>query len=165
MNQELPQQCHDGLKDLLVRQTNEIDALNDYLDEIKTAIGEGDIEALNNLVTQNRLPIAEIDDLESQRDRLLEVYGFDSGREALQKCIAWCDSNEVIERQYEVFRQALLSLQRAIQLNSLILNKGQQRVSQGLHLLTGQTGSENAKTYSSNGKTNENNNQRHLAQA
>lgn len=165
MSQKPAQQCHDALKDLLDRQTAELNVLNGYLDEIKTAIGEGDLEVLNNLVTQDSLPIAEIDDLESQRDRLLEVYGFDSGREALQKCIDWCDSDEVIERQYKKFRQALLDLQRAIQLNSLILNKGQQRVRQGLHLLTGQTGTENAKTYSSDGKTRENNNQRHLAQA
>ncbi len=165
MSQKPAQQCHDALKDLLNRQTVELDALNGYLDEIKTAIGESDIEALNNLVIQDRLPIAEIDDLESQRNGLLEVYGFDSGREALQKCIAWCDSGEVIERQYEKFQQALLCLQRGIQLNSLILNKNQQRVRQGLHLLTGQTGTENAKTYSSDGKTRENNNQRHLAQA
>lgn len=165
MSQKLTQQCHDLLKDLLGRQTVELDALNGYLDEIKTAIGESDIEALNNLVTQNRLPIAKIEDLESQRNRLLEVYGFDSGREAFQKCIDWCDSDEVIERQYEKFRQALLSLQRSIQLNSLILYKGQQRVRQGLHLLTGQPGTENAKTYSSDGRTRVNNNQRHLAQA
>ena len=44
MSQKLTQQCHDALKDLLYRQTVELDALNGYLDEIKTAIGEGDIE-------------------------------------------------------------------------------------------------------------------------
>lgn len=165
MNQKLTRQCRDALKVLLNRQTDELAALNGYLDEIKAAIGEGDIEALNNLVTQDRLPIVEIDDLESQRNRLLEVYGFGSGREALKKCIAWCDSDEIIAGQYESFRQALTRLQRAIQLNSLILNKNQQRVRQGLHLLTGQNGSENAKTYSSDGRTRENSNRRHLAQA
>ncbi|MDH5352948.1 MAG: flagellar protein FlgN [Gammaproteobacteria bacterium] len=165
MSQMLIQQCHDALKVLLNRQTVEITALNDYLDEIRTAISEGDITALNNLVSRDKLPLAEIEDLESQRDRLLEVYGFDSGQQALKKCISWCDSDQIIAQQYEKFHQSLLYLQRAIQLNSLILNKGQQRVRRGLHLLTGRTDSENAKTYSSDGQTREKSFQRHLAQA
>lgn len=165
MSDKQPQQCRELLKNLLTRQTDELGELNGYLDEIKNAIIEGNTESLNALVTQQRLPIAEIDDLENQRNRLLEIYGFKSGLDGLEQCIAWCDNDEIIAKQYELFRDALQHLQRAIQINSLMINKGQQRVRQGLHLLTGQQGVENARTYSSDGKTRDNSNRRHLAQA
>ncbi len=165
MNNQSPETCHTKLMALLVHQTEELDAINTYLGEIKSAIVESDTESLNTLITQQRLPIAEMDDLESQRNCLLEMYGFKPDRDGLLSCIAWCDRGEAISRQYELFRQALLRLQRAIQVNSLLVSKGRERVRQSLQLIMGQPASEQVTTYSSRGKTEENNNYRTIAQA
>ena len=153
MNAHSTQQCHKELLALLGRQTDELEAINAYLGDLKSAIAEGETEVLNELLTQQRLPIAEMEDLESQRHKLLEIYGYQPDREGLLGCIAWCDSDEIISRQYELFRQALLRLQRAIQVNSLLVSKGKERVRQSLQLLVGQTNNEQATTYASNGKT------------
>ncbi len=155
MNAQSPQQCHKDLLALLIRQTDELQAINTFLGDIKTAIAEGETEILNKLLTQQRLPIAEMDDLESQRHRLLEIYGYQADREGLLSCITWCDSEEIIARQYELFRQALLRLQRAIQVNSLLVSKGKERVRQSLQLLVGQANNEQTTTYASNGKTDD----------
>jgi len=157
MNAQSPQQCHKDLLTLLIRQTDELEAINAYLVDIKAAIAEGETEVLNKLLTQQRLPIAEMEDLESQRHRLLEIYGYQADREGLLGCIAWCDNEEIIARQYELFRQALLRLQRGIQVNSLLVSKGKERVRQSLQLLVGQANNEQAitTTYASNGKTDD----------
>ena len=163
MNASSPQQCHKDLLALLSRQTDELEVINGYLGDIKAAIAEGDTEVLNALLTQQRLPIAEMDDLESQRHRLLDIYGFQADREGLLNCIAWCDDKEIVSRQYELFRQALLRLQRAIQVNSLLVNKGRNRVRQSLQLLVGQANNGQARTYASNGKADEDNTLRSIA--
>ena len=163
MNAHSPQQCHKDLLALLSRQTDELETINGYLGDIKAAIAEGDTEVLNELLTQQRLPIAEMDDLESQRHRLLEIYGYQANREGLLSCITWCDEEETISRQYELFRQALLRLQRTIQVNSLLVNKGKERVRQSLQLLVGQANNDQATTYASNGKTDEDNLLRSIA--
>ncbi|MCP4187857.1 MAG: flagellar protein FlgN [Gammaproteobacteria bacterium] len=165
MNNPSPEACHTELMTLLVHQKEELDAINTYLDEIKSAIVENDAESLNTLITQQRLPIAEMDDLEKQRNCLLETYGFKANRDGLLSCIAWCDKDEAITRQYELFRQALLHLQRSIQVNSLLVSKGRERVRQSLQLIMGQPTSEQVTTYSSRGKAEDNCNHRTIAQA
>ncbi|MCP4490516.1 MAG: flagellar protein FlgN [Gammaproteobacteria bacterium] len=165
MNNPSPEPCHAELIALMARQSEELDTINTYLSEIKSAIVENDIESLDTLITRQRLPIAEMDDLENQRNRLLEKYGFKPGRNGLASCIAWCDRDAIISRQYEMFRQALQRLQRAIQINSLLVSKGREHVRQSLQLIMGQPISNRMTTYSSNGKTEDNNSHRTIARA
>lgn len=159
------QECFQKLDSLLQRQTAELDDINAYLCDIKTVIADGDSEQLNQLLTRQRLPLAEMDDLESQRHKLLMLYGFEADKEGLLTCIHRCDQNDILNQRYQQFEQALLRLQHSIQLNSLLLNKSQKRVRQSLHLLTGQAASDQARTYSSSGLTQELNGGRKIAQA
>ncbi len=166
MSQLSPEQCFQQIHSLLQRQTVEIDGINDYLADIKTKIAEGDTEQLSGLLNQQRLPLAEIDDLENQRHRLLELFGFAADRDGLIACIQWCDQTSELSGQYQSFEQALLRLQHSIKLNSLLVNKGQKRIRERLHLLTGQpTTSDSTRTYSSSGHTDDLNSKRSIAQA
>ncbi len=65
MNQLSPQECFQQLDRLLQRQTAELDGINAYFSDIKTVISDGDIEQLNELLARQRLPLLEMDDLES----------------------------------------------------------------------------------------------------
>lgn len=165
MSQLSPQQCFQQLGELLQRQTADLENINDFLGDIKTAIVDGDTEQLNELLSHQRLPLAEMDDLESQRHRLLKLYGFEADRQGLLACISWCDQTARLSEQYQLFEQSLLRLQRSIQLNSLLINKGQKRIRQSLHLLTGQANNISAGTYSSSGLTQDLSNKRSIAQA
>ena len=165
MSQVSPQQCFQQLGELLQRQTADLDSINAFLSDIKTAIADGDTEQLNELLGHQRLPIAEIDDLESQRHRLLKLYGYEADRQGLLACISWCDQTQTLDNQYQLFEQSLLRLQRSIQLNSLLINKGQKRIRQSLNLLTGQADNTSAATYSSSGQTQDLSNKRSIAQA
>jgi flagellar biosynthesis/type III secretory pathway chaperone len=106
-----------------------------------------------------------MDDLESQRHKLLKLYGFEADREGLIACIQSCDQNDILSQRYQQFEQALMKLQHSIQLNSLLVNKSQKRVRQSLHLLTGQAVPDNARTYSSSGLTQDLSGGRKIAQA
>ena len=166
MNPQAAQQCFQQLNALLSQQIDEFKGINSYLDEIKNAIAANEIESLNTLLTQQRLPTEDINNLESQRHQLLDVYGFEFTQEGLEKCISECDRNSVLAKQYELFQQSLSHLQRSIQVNSLLINKNQNRIRKSLHLLTtGQQNSDNARTYSSSGQTSGYSNKRSLAQA
>lgn len=165
MNLQAAQQCFQKLNALLSQQTDEIDGINSYLDEIKNAIAANEIESLNTLLTQQRLPTEDINNLESQRHQLLDVYGFEFTQEGLEKCISECDKNGLLTERYELFQQALSRLQRSIQVNSLLINKNKNRIRKSLNLLTGQQNSDNAKTYSSNGQASGYSSKRSLAQA
>ncbi|MCP3689805.1 MAG: flagellar protein FlgN [Gammaproteobacteria bacterium] len=165
MNNPLPEPCHAELTALLTHQSAELDGIITYLIEIKAAIVGNDTESLNALITQPRLPIAEVDKFETQHNLLLERYGFTHDRDGLTKCIAWCDKDEVISQQYEAFQQTLLRLQHTIQINSLLVSKGRERVRKSLHLIMGQPASNGMTTYSSSGRTEDNDSHRTIARA
>jgi hypothetical protein len=151
MNKSSPQQCHFDLAQLLETQTDELQAINSYLTRIKNAVAENDIEKLNQLVAQQRLPIKEIEDLQAQRHSLMSTYNFESNNAGIEQCIEWCDQQGKLAQGYQTFKQELMQLQRSLQISDLLVSKGQNRIRQSLHLLTGQ--SDNAKTYTSSGQS------------
>jgi len=165
MNPQAAQQCFQKLNALLSQQTDELDDINSYLDEIKNTIAANDIESLNTLLAQQRLPAEDINNMENQRHQLLDDHGFEFTQEGLEKCISECDKNSLLAEKYEILQQALSRLQRSIQVNSLLIHKNKNRIRKSLHLLTGQQNSDNAKTYASNGQTSAYSSKRSLAQA
>ncbi|NNE64343.1 MAG: hypothetical protein HKN34_09690 [Gammaproteobacteria bacterium] len=165
MSQLAPEQCFDQLNSLLKRQVSKIKDLNDYLGDLKSAIAGDDSNQLNQLLGQQRLPTAEIEDLEKQRSRLLKVYGFEADKESLLACIEWCDQQGTLGNSYAQFEKALKRLQHSVQLNHLLVNKCQKRIRQSLYLLTNQIVTDKPSTYSATGATENPSSKRSLAQA
>ena len=161
MNKTLLQQCHVELSSLFETQTSELQAVNSYLIKIKNAIAENDVEALNNLVDEQTLPIREIDLLQAKQRQLMSSYNFQPTREGLEKCIEWCDKENTISKQYQTFKVEMEKLQLSLQVSDMLINKGQNRVRQSLHLLTGQT--VNTRTYTSTGHSQESTEGRSIA--
>jgi hypothetical protein len=161
MNETSPQQCYTELSDLFETQISELHAINSYLTKIKNAVAENDVEALNNLVAEQRLPIKEIETLQAKQHQLMSMHNFESNNAGLQKCIAWCDRQDMLIGQFEAFKQEMEVLQRSLQISDILVSKGQNRIRQSLHLLTGQT--VNAKTYSSSGLSQETTDGRSIA--
>lgn len=156
-----PQQCYQSLTDLLQNQTTELQTINNYLTQIKNAVADNDVEALDQLVTQQRLPVAEIEDLQIQRQQLMSNYNFDADNTGFEKCIDWCDQQGTLASQYQNFKQELMLLHRSLQISDLLVSKGQNRIRQSLQLLTGQT--VNTKTYTSNGQSQDSTDGRSIA--
>ena len=166
MSSVSPSQCRQILSQLLQAQLAKVDEVNHYLLELKDSIAQNDIEAINGTLSQNNLPIGEIEDLEDHRNQLLSQYGFEANKEGQAACIKWCDDNEGnLSKQYQLLSESLIQLQRSIQINALLVNKGQDRIRRSVSLLTGQVNNEKSSTYSKNGQTYTANNKRSISQA
>jgi flagellar biosynthesis/type III secretory pathway chaperone len=166
MSSASPSQCRQALSQLLQMQLAKVDEVNHYLVELKDSIAQNDIEAINGTLSQNNLPIGEIEDLENHRNQLLTQYGFETNKEGQAACIKWCDDNEgKLSKQYQLLSESLIQLQQSIQINALLVNKGQDRIRRSVSLLTGQVNSEKSNTYSKNGQTHGATNKRSISQA
>ena len=153
MIKNTPQQCRSSLALLFEHQIEKLARINAYLGEIKDRIAQNDTPALSTLLAEQNLPINEIETLESQRYELLSNYGFEVGKAGMERCIDWCDSNNQLQQLYETFTRELSQLRHSIQVNGLLVNKGQHRIRRSLHLLTGQGNADHPETYSSKGLT------------
>lgn len=159
-------QCSQTLGQLFETELVKVNEVNDYLIELKTSIAQNDIEAIDDTLSEKSLPIDEIEGLENRRHQLLIQYGFDTNKEGQAACIKWCDDKEGnLSKQYQLLSESLTQLQRSIQINALLVNKGQDRIKRSVSLLTGQVNNENTSTYSKNGQTHGAINKRSISQA
>ena len=166
MSIDSPDQCRQELSELLQAQLAKIGEVNAYLVELKSLLAQNDIEAINDSVSKSSLPIADIEVLEKNRNQLLIHYGFQGDKSGHEACIDWCDNNEgQLTKQYQSFTESLLQLQRSIQVNDLLANKGQDRVRRSVGILTGEDTSDKSNTYSKSGQARKGINKRSITLA
>ena len=157
-------QCREQLVELLQAHNTRITGATEYLASIKLAIAENRLEDLQNSLSNPEFAIDDIEQLEQQRYQLLSDYGFDQDSEGFEKCMNWCDNEQKqVAGLYQQLIQGLVQLQHSIQVNSLLINKGRDRVRRSLGILTGLGATGNCKTYSSDGKALNTSGQRDIA--
>ncbi len=158
------EQCRERLIELLRAHNVCIENANAYLESIKTAIAENRVDQLQQSLSSPELPMAEIDRLEADRRELLEACGFAGDDQGFEKLVARCDDDGgSVGELYARLVQNLEKLQHSIQLNSLLVSKGQDRVRRSIGILTGIGNSNHGKTYRSDGKTTVENDRRDIA--
>jgi flagellar biosynthesis/type III secretory pathway chaperone len=146
--------CREQLTELLQAHNARISSANAFLLTIKNAIADNQLETLQQSLANPELAVDDIEQLEQQRYQLLSTYGFSENSDGFEKCVAWCDNEQgQVSRLYQQLIQGLLQLQHSIQINTLLVTRGQDRVRRSLGVLTGLGTAGNCKTYSSNGKT------------
>ena len=147
-------ECRERLIELLQAQNKRIILANDFLVAIREAIAQNSLENLQQSLNSPALAIEDIEQLEQQRYQLLERFGFNKDQDGFEKCVGWCDDEQArVAENYQHLIQSLMQLQNSIQVNSLLVNKGQDRIRRSIGILTGLGASGNCKTYSSTGKT------------
>jgi flagellar biosynthesis/type III secretory pathway chaperone len=146
--------CREQLIELLEEHNDRINRATEYLANIKQAIAENRLENLQDSLSNPDFAVDDIERLEQQRYQLLSSYGFSQDSDGFEKCMAWCDDEQKqISGLYQQLIQSLVQLQHAIQVNSLLVTRGRDRVKRSLGILTGLGAASNYKTYSSDGKT------------
>ena len=159
-----PEQARPQFQALISAQVADIKTANTYLLQIKQAIAENQLDQLNQLLTSPALPMESIEQREQQRQQLAQACGFSSESEGFRQCIEWCDDDsKSLGRIHQDLHEGLNRLQKALQLNSLLINKGQDRLRRSLGILTGLGSNGQYKTYSSQGKTQSTQGQRNIA--
>ena len=156
--------CRERLTELLKAQNARISSASAFLLTIKNAIADNHLETLQQLLANPDLAVDDIEQLEQQRYQLLTSCGFSENSDGFEKCVAWCDNDQgQVSRLYQQLIQGLVQLQHSIQINSLLVIKGQDRVRRSLGVLTGVGTAGNCKIYSSNGKALSPADQRNIA--
>lgn len=158
------QECREQLTALLEEHNQRITRASEYLTSIKQAIAENRLDSLQQSLSQPDFAIEEIEQLEQQRYQLLSNHGFSQDAEGFEKCMAWCDDEQ--KKVYSLYRQliqGLVQLQHSIQVNSLLVNRGRDRVRRSLGILTGLGAAGGYKTYSSDGKAQDTRGRRDIA--
>jgi len=147
------QQCREQLTALLEEHVQRISGASEYLAGIRQAIAENQLESLQESLAKPGFVVDDIEKLEQQRYQLLSDYGFSQDADGFEQCMAWCDDEEQrVSELYQQLIQNLVQLQHSIQVNSLLVNRGRDRVRRSLGILTGLGTSGTPKTYSSDGK-------------
>lgn len=147
-------QCHTELKQLLTLHNARVDDAIEYLAQVKQAIADNQLEQLQDVLQEPTSVLEELQHLENQRLQLMSTCGFDQDQAGFSECLKWCDNaQESLDELYQRLVERLVKLQHSVQLNSLLVTKGQERVRRSIAILTGQGKVDQCKTYSSNGKT------------
>jgi flagellar biosynthesis/type III secretory pathway chaperone len=156
--------CRERLTSLLEAHNARISSATSFLLTIKNAIADNDLEILQQSLANPELAVDDIEQLEQQRYQLLSAFGFSKDSDGFEKCVAWCDNEQgQVAALYQQLIRGLVQLQHSIQVNNLLVIKGQDRVRRALGVLTGSGTAENIKTYSSNGKALSQAGQRNIA--
>lgn len=147
------QQCREQLTALLEEHIQRIAGASEYLADIKQAIAENQLESLQESLAKPGFAVDDIEQLEQQRYQLLSNYGFSQDAAGFEQCMAWCDDEtQQVSELYQQLIQNLVRLQHSIQIHSLLVNRGRDRVRRSLGILTGLGSAGTGKTYSSDGK-------------
>ena len=148
-----PADCRQALNRLLHAQQQRVGDASSYLQQVKQAVAEDNLDELQKLLAQPGFSLGEIESIEAERRKLLQRFGFTTDAEGFERCIDWCDDSDLsLATQNRLLRTELLELQRQIQLSQLLVNKGQDRVRRSLGILTGIDTGNQGKTYDSAGK-------------
>ena len=148
-----PVECRQALGRLLLSQLKRVADAGNFLQQVRQAVAEDDLGKLQTLLEQPGIALAEIESIEAERQQLLQNFGFGADAEGFERCIDWCDDGEAsLATRNQELREELIGLQRQVQLNQLLVNKGQDRVRRSLGILTGMDTANQGKTYDSDGK-------------
>ena len=148
-----PSDCRRQLIALLTSQIERVEAANRYLRRIKQAVSANDLAALQELLQQPGFSLQEIESAEIERRHLLQASGFTPDGDGFERCLSWCEGGEALAELRADLTTQLTDLKRELQLNRLLVNKGQDRIRRSLGILTGIDTGAPAKTYDSAGHT------------
>ena len=149
-------QCRQQLASLLQQQIEETIKTNGFLVNIKDAIAENRLDAVSQQIDPPQVSFEKTEQLERQRQELMQTYGYATDREGLEHCIRWCDDQKgTLQALHGQLLDALAALERSLQISNLLVNKGKQRLQRALDVLTWQPASTN--TYNASGTTESSN--------
>ena len=130
--------CRARLQDLLEVHVSLIADANQYLAQVKNAIAQNNVEVLRQSLNTPDASIAAIEQLEPDRRQLLVEFGFNGDCAGLEACVQWCDDeSQHLRDLFSRMVNGLEELQRSIQVNNLLVNKGKDRIRRSIGILTG----------------------------
>lgn len=137
--------------------------LKEALEDERKALESQDIEALDAIVVSKSRCVEELQQLDQERIRLCEEWGFEDGPHQMTALIEWCDEDQLISSRWEQLMVIAAEGSALNMTNGAIIRLRQQQFDAGLAVLRGATAG--PATYDHNGVDGTDHNRRSLAEA
>ena len=130
--------CRQQLFALLNETLTQTQGLRRQLDDEAAALAANDVETLESAVTAKNASVGKLEQLEQQRQRLLETAGFSGNRYGANACIEWCDENDKLAQLWRQLLDEVQTCQRQNSVNGTLVQFSRRNVQQLLDILRGQ---------------------------
>ena len=160
MNSNSSTQLSTQLLGIMQKQLDLVANYNEYLNQIKMTITQGDAEELNQLIFQPPVDIRQIEEHRLQQAQLLSHHGYEADEKGLQDCVKECDQ-PALKKLHTSLIDQIRRLEKGLLINDLLIRKNQHRIRQTLQILSGHGISDKAVTYSREGNTSQQGDNKH----
>lgn len=154
MNPENKSQLHQQLSDTMVQLIDQVILQLEILQEVQQSISVNDMQKLHKLMSGDPQRQQCIERLQTQQTQILHQLGLQNMGAALDD---YLQRNEDVARLSDLHRELgaqLKALQNSLALNSLLVQKNRQHISQSIRILSGRQPAATASTtYSSHGNS------------
>lgn len=154
------QETYQALDGLLTQEHECAKTLLDILTEERSTLAKNPDE-LTTLTTTKKIKIDELEELNKQRNSILEKANFET--QQVKKCIHWCASNDSLMDKWGSLLTTIDKCRQYNQTNGTIIESSSRRIRQTLAILHGQNPEK--LTYSANGKAIDSGAHRTIAKA
>jgi len=140
--------CHIALAKNLDEELTHSRSLLTILKEEST-ISHKEADKLLSISEKKNTLLNKLEQLNTNRNSLIQTFGFNPDHQGMESCIAWCDHSRQLINKWTSFRQLVSECRSINQLNGSIMDSSLRTVKQALAILYGQQLNEN--TYNANG--------------
>ncbi len=141
--------CLSQLSQLLQEHLAALSNLRDALGRERTALEQGDFEALHGAATDKQTAAENLERLEIERRDLVRLQGFD--QEDMAGLIARCDASGQLASHWAELRQQATQCRSMNEANGIIVNVRSRQLRTAIEMLRGGTGE--AHSYGPSGET------------
>lgn len=143
--------CSQKIDKSLNQLISQVSGYIDYLSDIKSAIAKNDTVKLIELIEKQQVNPELITATQNQQADTLQQYGFEVSKSGLQACIQACENPSQLTNLNNSLNEKLGELEKALLVNSLLIEKGQKRIKNSIRILSGHSTQGPASSYSSQG--------------
>lgn len=133
------QQCRHRLNELLRAEYDCAGRLQSILQAEAEALVGRDLDALEQLVGEKHQLMQRFEQLDSDKQRLLQSHGHSGDQAGIEACIAWCDETGQLLRGWKALMERVRNCQQQNRVNGVSLDASRRHAQHALNILRGQS--------------------------
>jgi flagellar biosynthesis/type III secretory pathway chaperone len=158
-----PDACRHGMYACLLQEIDLAQQFSILLGQEFSAITTRDIATLEAIIRDKRLLVEQLENLEQQRNALLDAAGFITGPEGTGACLQWCDRQQQLASQWDRLQVLAAECRQKNRKNRLLIELCGQHTYAALCVLRGEE--PRLGTYGADGDTKPQHGSRSLTRA
>ena len=135
-----PRHCRAEITDLLDRLLAGTRELGEILVSEHAALCARSLEGIGALIERKKARMEDLQNLDLQRQALVQSAGFAPDEAGMQACLHWCDTGGTLLQRWQDLLTEVAECQRQNQINGAAIELSRTQVQRALAVLRGQTG-------------------------